>query len=535
MASVDLLITGFLAIVFVSLFISVKAKLPYTVVLVVMGILLAVLPNALALGSGPVQSVIAQLRAFTLQLVSGQNGNLFVGLVVPPLLFEAMMHITSRDLRAIFRPAIALATVGVVVATLIGGMVLWLVVGLPLFVAFLFAAVISPTDTATVLEIFRRIKVPTRLAALLDTEAAFNDATGIVIFSVVVTAIALPSFQLSSTIVNFLVTFGGGLVVGFGVAFVAELLTSAISHRISTVVLTITAVYGSYALASFFTFSGLIAVTIVGLYFGNLTIKSAMGTMSREFVRLFWEIAAFFANSIAFLFIGFREGVFVISSYTLILVVLAYAAIVVARAASVYPILTIFDRFGKEKIPMKWRNVAMIGGVRGALSIALAASITTSSIISETDVGEINTMVFGVALITIILQSGILSRYAIRAFADSQLVEHEQLNVKLAKARSAIETLEKLREEGKISESEFAAQLEKDKDDLTEVLSEINSKVKTTKIALRRATGLYSSVVSLRDSPVMNVLRRHSMSNSVETMVQKTEEEPGASENGKSS
>ena len=533
MPSVDLLITGFLAIVFVALFISVKARLPYTVVLVVVGIVLAVVPSTIALGGGPVQSLIAQISTFTLQLVSGQNGNLFVGLVVPPLLFEAMMHISSRDLKAIFRPAITLATVGVVVATLVGGIILWQVVGLPLFVAFLFAAVISPTDTATVLEIFRRIKVPTRLAALLDTEAAFNDATGIVIFSVVLTAISLPSFQLSSTVISFLLTFGGGLAVGFGVAFVAELLTSAISHRIATVVLTITAVYGSYALAENFGFSGLIAVTVVGLYFGNLTMKSAMGTMSREFVRLFWEIAAFFANSIAFLFIGFREGIFVISSYTLILVVLAYLAIVASRAASVYPILTMFDRFGKEKIPMKWRHVAMIGGVRGALSIALAASITTSTVISQSYLGIINTLVFGVALITIIGQSGILSRYAIRAFAENQTSVHEELNVRLAKARSAIETLEKLRQEGKIAEAEFAEQLEKDKDDLTEVLSEINYKMKATNIALRRATGLYSSVVSLRESSVMNVLRRHSMSNSVETMVEKTEKGPDGSENGK--
>ena len=135
-------------------------------------------------------------------------------------------------------------------------------------------------------------------------------------------------------------------------------------------------------------------------------------------------------------------------------------------------------------------------------------------------------MVFGVALMTIVIQSGILSRYAVRAFAEEQFGEHEQLNVRLAKARSAIETLEKLREDGKISESEFAEQLERDKDDLTEVLSEINYKMKTTNIAVRRATGLYSSVVSLRDSPVMNVLRRHSMSKNVETIVEQTEKVP---------
>ena len=168
------------------------------------------------------------------------------------------------------------------------------------------------------------------------------------------------------------------------------------SDRISAIVLTISAVYGSYALATSFGFSGLIAVTIVGLYFGNFTVKSAMGATTREFVRLFWEIAAFFGNTIAFLFIGFRVSIFQISSYTLILVIIAFLVVTISRAVSVYPILTLFSRLGREKIPLKWRNIAMVGGVRGALSIALAASISTSSIVTGSDADAINTMVFGV-------------------------------------------------------------------------------------------------------------------------------------------
>jgi CPA1 family monovalent cation:H+ antiporter len=276
-----------------------------------------------------------------------------------------------------------------------------------------------------------------------------------------------------------------------------------------------------------------VAVAVVGLYFGNLTIRSVLGATTREFVKLFWEIAAFFGNTIAFLFIGFRVSLFQISAYTLILVILAYLAVTMARAASVYPILTLFDRVGFEKIPLQWRNIAMMGGVRGALSIALAASIVTSSVVTSSDVDAINTMVFGVALISITVQAWALSRYSRKAFRNDQTQEQEKLSIRLAKAVSAIETLQKMNDEGKISPNEFADQLEKDKDDLAEILSEINSTTNTASIARARALDLYSSVRSLRNSNAMNILRRNSMSASVEKVVEDSAGGPSGSESKK--
>ncbi len=86
------------------------------------------------------------------------------------------------------------------------------------------------------------------------------------------------------------------------------------------------------------------------------------------------------------------------------------------RAASVYPILAIFSQIG-EKMPISWSNVAMLGGIRGALSIALAASIGASALISAAEIRTISTMVFGVAFFSIILQVPLLSRYVKRRFA----------------------------------------------------------------------------------------------------------------------
>jgi monovalent cation:H+ antiporter, CPA1 family len=493
-SSVEVLVTAFLAVMMVASYISLKAKVPYTLVLVILGIALSATSAVSILGSGSVQQVILQMRSLFNSLTSGQSGGLFVGLVVPPLLFEAMIHIRSSDLKSIIRPSFVMATVGVIISTVVAGLLLWKIAGLPIYLSFLFGAIISPTDVATVLEIFRRSKVPTKLSALMDTEAAFNDATGIVVFSVVLASSGFSGASLISAGASFVIVFGGGVLVGLAVAFAAELFTSLISDKLTETILTISAVYGSYALASSLGVSGLIAVAVVGLYFGNFTIRTAMGPTTRETVNLFWEFAAFLGNSIAFLFIGFRTNIFQLAS-SIGLISLAYIAVTVARAASVYPILSLFDRFG-EKIPFKWRNVAMLGGMRGALSIALAVSIPLT-VVSSNDQATLTTLVLGVAFISISVQAALLFRYIKRAFpADQRQVVVENLNVRLSKAASAIEALQKLKEEGKISDEEFAVQLDNDKEELEDVLRQINSTVDPKNILRDRAAELYSSVLT---------------------------------------
>src|SRR5437667_12593631 len=103
-----------------------------------------------------------------------------------------MMNTRHEEFRAVFTPALRLATVGVGIATVVGGLLLWQIAELPLVSAFVFSSVIAPTDTATVLEIFRRPRLPRKLSTLMELEAQFNDATGIRILTIVVTSIGVP-------------------------------------------------------------------------------------------------------------------------------------------------------------------------------------------------------------------------------------------------------------------------------------------------------------------------------------------------------
>ncbi|MDG6998868.1 MAG: sodium:proton antiporter [Nitrososphaerota archaeon] len=497
MVSIELLITGFLAILLVASLISIKSKLPYTIVLVFIGIgLVFLLSNSFLLSSSLIGTALSQIKDYTLTIGSSQGGQLFIGLIVPPLIFQAMIHIKSSDLRLILQPAFVLATIGVAIATLVVGVIIWLVTPLGLFVSFLFAAIVSPTDTATVLEIFRRIKVPSKLATLLETEAAFNDATGIIIFTIIVTSITASRLPLFTAALTFLLLFGGGVAVGFGIGFVAELIVSVVTDRLTEIILTIVVVYGSYVTATALGFSGLIAVSVAGLYFGNYTIKTAITPSNREAVRIFWEIAAFIGNSVAFLFIGLRTDLLKISQ-SLELIVIAYLVVIAARAATVYPILTIFDKIGKRvesSFPMKWRNVAMIGGMRGALSIALSAAVFSYPVISETNSDTISTLVLGVAFTSIIAQGAFLSSYTKRTFPEEEKKQEEEFTARLAKAASAIDSLQKMRREGNVTNEEYQLQLETNRDSLAEMLAQLETTIGPTDILKTRASRLYDSL-----------------------------------------
>ena len=183
--SIEIVIAAFLLMAFLAAVLSHKLKVPYTLVLVLAGVIITVV---LFLLESQGLDLASQLRSLYSQLLVG---GLFVGLVVPPLIFEAMIHLRASDLRAVIKPSLALATIGVLIATVVGGLILWKVVGLSPYVSFLFAALIAPTDTVTVLEVFRHVRVPSKLSTLLDTEAAFNDATGIVIFTLILSAISI--------------------------------------------------------------------------------------------------------------------------------------------------------------------------------------------------------------------------------------------------------------------------------------------------------------------------------------------------------
>lgn len=419
-----------------------------------------------------------------------------MGLVVPPLIFAAMIHIRAVDLRAVVRPAVVLATAGVLVATLVGGVLLWYLAGLPPIVSFLISAILAPTDVVTVLEVFQRVRAPSELTTMLDLEAALNDATAIVVFSVVLTSASLPGFPILSSLLSFLVKLGGGVLVGLAAGFAAETLAAQLEDGVLVTMLTISVVYGAYALSTGLGVSGLVAVAVAGLYFGNLTLAAWIGPSTRASVVSFWEVAAFLGTSVAFLFIGFQVD-FATFSQSIPLIGLAFIAMVASRALTVYPTLAIFQKIG-DKMPWSWASVTFLGGMRGALSIALAASVGASVLFSASDVRTINSVVLGVAFLSLTIQVPMIYRYVKSRFEQEQKVGREEIEKTINDGVDSIIKSQLARNSGTISEEEFVAQAEEKLAALNRSFQDLASTIETRRLLRARASQLYRSIVRRR-------------------------------------
>ncbi len=408
----EYIIPVFLVTIFLATLIATKVKIPYTMILVGIGIAISIVDFT---GHG-----IPNISGFKV------DPKLILYFVIPPLIFEAMMRIDREHFTTVRISSLLLSTVGVGVATIVGGLLLSYLAGLPTIVAFAFAALIAPTDAAIVIEVFKRVKVPVQLATLMQSEASFNDAAGAIIFSSIIAVSVAQGSLLSpnmSAAINvnileaigqFAIVFFGGIAVGIGLAAGSQFLHRLLEEPFSETALSVAVLFGSVVIANSLGLSGLVAAAAAGLWFGVIMRKPhIISEKVRAYASNFWEMIAFFANSVAFLYLGLSMDVVRIGQ-NLPLIALAVIIVLAARAASTYPILAATNRFTKEKTTGVWRNIIMVGGMRGALSVALVATLP------ESEFKEIlKTITFGVVLSSLIIQYPVLSRYIKKAFPDS--------------------------------------------------------------------------------------------------------------------
>ncbi len=382
------------------------AESPMTVALlvIVLSFVAAILSSKLKVSYPPVIIAIG----FILSLLRLEGGfssitfdsNLILGIVVPPLMFEAAMRTRFEVFRTVQKTVIGLAIFGVVISAFVSAFILNVALGLPLAVALLFGVIISPTDPITIVSVLRRVQAPEKLTTILESEAFLNNATPVILFPI---ALSL-SFNPMRSLSQFAVILLGGVAVGLFVSGIAELLHKLITEPLAETSFTIAVMYGSYALAESLGVSGLIAVPIAGLYMGNRTMRTAMSEETRMTMTKFWEVVTFLASSFAFLLIGLKTDFELLVAFFPFIIV-AFAAILVARILSVYPILWLAEVLG-EKIPNPWKRIVAFAGLRGAVSVALVLSLPESGA-----GGSIAAMIFGVALLSLIIQAEILQAY----------------------------------------------------------------------------------------------------------------------------
>ena len=260
-----------------------RAGLPYPIALVVGGGVLSFVPGLPQLDIDP---------------------QFLLVLVLPPILYQAALLTSWRDFKANLR-SIGLLAIGLVVVTTlaVGAALKFLIPDIPWAAAFVFGAIVSPPDAVAATAILSRLNMPRRIVTVLEGESLVNDASGLVLYKIAVTAVLTGSFSVMGASAEFAMISLGGIVIGvaLGLAFIG--LHRLIGDAFTEVLLSLSVPYAVYVAAESVHCSGVLAVVAAGMLRARFT-PAVVSAEMRILARSVWNILVFMLNSLIFILIG---------------------------------------------------------------------------------------------------------------------------------------------------------------------------------------------------------------------------------------
>jgi cell volume regulation protein A len=275
--------------------------------------------------------------------------------------------------------------------------------GLDWTYAFLLGAIISSTDPATLIPIFKQVKIRPKVRETVESESAFNDATGsILTFSILAIIIGTKKVTLASGVLDFLIASLGGILIGLLVGLVASYLVAHIHigflRNYTSIAMVVTS-FGAFLLGETFHVSGFMATFVAGLIWGNASLFKLHLADKQEEMNHFSENITVIMRMLIFILLGSQVNIHAILNYLWPSLAVIAIFIFIARPLTVL-ICALPDRRAK----WEWNEILFMFWVRetGVIPAALIGIVAAAGI-KHVDV--IASVTFMAVLLTILFQA----------------------------------------------------------------------------------------------------------------------------------
>jgi CPA1 family monovalent cation:H+ antiporter len=295
---------------------------------------------------------------------------LMFSVLLPPLVFEAALHLGWRQFRREGGLVMALAFGGTLLSALVVAGAMHGLAGWGWPGALLFGSLIAATDPVSVIAMMKEQQAAPRLRFLMEAESLVNDGAAAVLFALVAGWIGGNATGPAGIALALVTTVGGGVLLGLAVAAALMLVAGRSQDHLVEITLSVLAAYGSFLLAEELHVSPVLATLAAGMLVGNWGKDAKLTEEGGQGVIRFWDFAAFLANSVVFLLIGSRGATQPLAAYGVAAAV-GTLAVLVGRAMAIYPVTALFAR-SRMAVDGLTRHILFWGGLRGALALALA-------------------------------------------------------------------------------------------------------------------------------------------------------------------
>ncbi len=415
---------------------SARTKTPYTVAMLVLGLAAGFVLRVWGLGD-------STLLGHLLRTGSAISADMIIFAFLPALVFESAFAMDVHSFRKNLGVVVLLAVPALLISTVAAAS---LVVGLTSLtaldawrwtwpVALVFGALISATDPVAVVAILRDVGAPKRLSVLIEGESLLNDGTAIVVFTVllgVMTGGAGATLNVGSSVLSFARVVTLGVAVGFALAFVvSRWMGRMFNQPLIEITLTLALAYACMMVAEgLLHASGVLAIVTAGLYMAGPG-RRRISPEVEHFLHQFWEMLAHIANTLIF----FLVGLVIVIQLTdaswrqLVLILVAWLGIVAIRFVVTFGLLPVCNRVG-DTVTSAQATVMSWGGLRGAVSLALALVVSQRPDIDASLRAQILQLTGGVVLMTILVNGTttgmVLNRLGFSAKSSGQVLTELQ-------------------------------------------------------------------------------------------------------------